>query len=246
MKKLEKDQLPKVIALGVLATGLLGYAGYTWLGSGGGGATPAVAAVPAPAEPVAGTPAKPEETNPALQLAAIHHEDPFRPIFAELLPAPAKPAAPPAPAKPAAAPAPPKPEVKPTPPPPTMVDIFEGPAMEALPGVRAATRLEQAAAGRPDPTALQGPAPKPAPAPAPKPAAAPPPPPPAVVVTGILEGDDNVAILKWNDSHRQVVRVGDRLDGGYVVKAIRTDAVVVTRGSHQWTVRLGSDQPAGN
>jgi hypothetical protein len=67
-----------------------------------------------------------------------------------------------------------------------------------------------------------------------------------VVVTGILEGGENVAILKWDDSHRQVVRVSDHLQGGYVIKAIHTDAVVVSRGSHQWTVRLGADRPEAN
>jgi hypothetical protein len=240
MKKLEKDQLPKAIAVGLLATGLLGFAGYTWLG-GGGEATPAVVSPPTPAQPLPGAQTEPVATNPVLQLAAIHHEDPFRPIFAEALPA--KPAAPaPPPPKPVALPPAPKPAAKPA---PTMVDIFEGPAMEALPGVRAVSRVEQAAAGRQAPSVLEGTAPKPAAQPA-KPVAEPPPPPPAVAVTGILEGDENVAILKWNDAHRQVVRVGDRLDGGYVIKAIRTDAVVVTRGPHQWVVRLGSDRPAGN
>ena len=60
------------------------------------------------------------------------------------------------------------------------------------------------------------------------------------VVTGILEGDDNVAILKWTDSQRQVVRVGDHLDGGYTVKAIRADGVLVAHGSHEWLMRLGN------
>jgi hypothetical protein len=62
-----------------------------------------------------------------------------------------------------------------------------------------------------------------------------------VVVTGILEGQENVAILKWSDTQRQVVRAGDRLEGGYVVKEIRSDAVVLTLGSHQWVVGLGNN-----
>jgi hypothetical protein len=65
-------------------------------------------------------------------------------------------------------------------------------------------------------------------------------------VTGILEGDERVAIVKWSDEHRQVVRQGDRLDGGFVVKAIRPDAVVLARGSFQWTARLGAAKPAAN
>jgi hypothetical protein len=60
-----------------------------------------------------------------------------------------------------------------------------------------------------------------------------------VLVTGIIEGREDVAILKWPDTHGQVVRAGDHLAGGCVVKAIRSDAVVLARGAHEWVVRLG-------
>jgi hypothetical protein len=240
MKPIEKDQLPKIIAVGVVATGVLGFAAYSWLGGSGSG-TPAVAATNAttqaqPPEPVVG----PKASIPALQLAEIYHQDPFKPAFGP------ETAPPPAPPKPAPAPAPARPPAEPKPTPVGAPgDSFNGPAMEALPAVVKVSEVTDAAAGRPAPP----PAPKPEaarPAPAAKPAPPPAAPPPPVVITGILEGDDNVAILKWSDDHRQVVRVGDKLDGGYVVKAIRTDAVVVAHKNTTWTIRLGGDKPVAN
>jgi hypothetical protein len=62
---------------------------------------------------------------------------------------------------------------------------------------------------------------------------------PSLLVTGIIQGQEDVAILKWPDSRGQVVSVGDHLAGGSQVKAIRSDAVVVTMGAHEWVVRLG-------
>jgi hypothetical protein len=235
MKKLEKEQLPKVIALGVMSAGLLGYAAYTCMG-GRGGAARAVAATPHTAPTAAATPtADAQPSNPALQLAAIDHQDPFKPAI-NFETGPTK--TPPAAAKPAEQPAPPQTGAKPplTP----LKDTFDGPVMEGPAGTppRLATAAE--VLRQDDPA-------KPPSAPAPVKAAPPAPPsPPAIVVTGILEGDDNVAIVKWSDEHRQVVRLGDRLDGGFVVKAIRPDAVVLARGSFQWTARLGAAKPAAN
>ena len=60
-------------------------------------------------------------------------------------------------------------------------------------------------------------------------------------MTGIIEGQENVAILNWPGSRGQVVRTGDRLNGGYVVKEIRSDAVVLVLGANQWVVRLGAE-----
>jgi hypothetical protein len=116
---------------------------------------------------------------------------------------------------------------------PALPDVLNGPAMDGLPGVAvtppAAQKPPSNGVARPATAQVRPPAPA---VPAP----------PAVVVTGILEGDDNVAILKWTDSQRQVVRVGDHLDGGYTVKAIRTDGVLVTHGSHEWLMRLGNSK----
>jgi hypothetical protein len=64
---------------------------------------------------------------------------------------------------------------------------------------------------------------------------------PAVLVTGIIQGQEDVAILKWPDAHGQVVSVGDHLAGGYHVKAIQSDAVVLAMGAHEWVVRLGGE-----
>jgi hypothetical protein len=234
MKKLEKEHLPKVIAVGALAAGLLGYAGYAWLGHGSGDPTPPAAA--ATAHPLASTPVPkaPSAVDKVLALPPIDHENPFIPtITADSGPAPHPPQ--PAAAKPAS-----KPHGA------TMIaslpDTLKGPAMDSLPGL---------------PPVLAGPAPSPAPAPAAKPAASPsphaaahaaakpaPPKPPAVLVTGILAGQENVAILKWSDTQRQVVRVGDHLDGGYVVKSIRPDAVILALGNSQWVMRLGTASKA--
>src|SRR5260370_32707845 len=80
MKKLEKEQLPKVIALGAMATGLLGYAGYSWLGHGGAGA-PAAAAPAHPAVPKLPVTAALAPNDPLLALAPIEHDNPFVPAF---------------------------------------------------------------------------------------------------------------------------------------------------------------------
>ena len=71
MKKLEKEQLPKVIALGVMTVALLGYASFALLGHGGAPATPAAAATRhlAAAKPAA--PAAPNPVDKALALASI-------------------------------------------------------------------------------------------------------------------------------------------------------------------------------
>src|SRR5215212_2503853 len=103
MKKLEKEQLPKVIALSVMSAGLLGYAAYSFTG-GPGGAARAVAATPHPAATEATPPPADASTstNPVLQLAAIDHEDPFKPTISfETGPTKAPPAAAKAPEKPA-------------------------------------------------------------------------------------------------------------------------------------------------
>jgi hypothetical protein len=236
MKNLDKSQMPKLIALGVVAAGLFGYVVYSMFGNST--PTPAVAATP-PAALLPPTDAATQPENPVLQLAAIHHPDPFKPAFEPQTAPP-----PPAP-KPAAKPPAPKPATKPQLAAASALrDEFDSPPMDALPAFVKVTELGPSAPSQPPAPPKPAPAPKPAAKPAPAPA--PPPSPPAVVVTGILEGDENVAILKWNDSHRQVVRVGDRLDGGYVIKTIRPEAVVVARGKHQWTVRLGAERPESN
>jgi hypothetical protein len=239
MKKLEKEQLPKVVALGVTVTGLLAYACYSWLGNGSGSAK--AAADPATAGPAPTPPVKMAQTPPVqnlgIPLPPLDNPDPFRPaVLTGTGTPPPAPAAPPP--KPAAA-APGKPSGGDKPPAPVktaaLPDVLNGPAMDGLPAVS----VPPVPALKPQPEGGAQPAPAAAKA---RPAAPAPPTAPAVVVTGILEGDDNVAILKWTDAQRQVVRVGDRLDGGYTVKAIRPDGVLLTLGSHQWLMRLGSSK----
>jgi hypothetical protein len=240
MKKIEKEQLPKVIAIAVMAAGLLGYAAYSWLGHGGGGA-PAAASLAHPAArkpPVTATPAP---NDPLLALAPIEHENPFVPAFQASSAAPRPPAAKPA-AKPVSNPAPPKPAAAPVTKIAALPDMLKGPAMDGDPGVALPT---PAPAAKPAVKAQPagGAAPKPAsgaaiPA---KPARVEGPKAPTVLVTGIIQGQEDVAILKWPDTHGQVVSVGDHLAGGYQVKAIRSDAVVVSMGAHEWVVRLGDE-----
>jgi type IV pilus biogenesis protein PilP len=233
MRKLEKEQLPKVIAFGVLSAVLLGYTGYTWLGHGGGPAAPAAAATPHLAAPKPTAPPAPTAADKVLALPPINHDNPFQPtILANSAVAPPS----------SAAPKPPPPAAKPKGAQQlaSLPETLNGPSMDSLPGL---------------PPVVGGPGPVTAPASPSKPAvsapstpsahaaarpAPAPPKPPAMVVTGILEGQENVAILKWSDTQRQVVRVGDRLDGGYVVKAIRADAVVLSLGNSTWVMRLGT------
>jgi hypothetical protein len=248
MKKLEKEQLPKVIALGAMATGLLGYAGYSWLGHGGAGA-PAAAALAHPVVPKPPVAPAPASNDPVLALAPIDHENPFVPAFRATTTAP-KPAAKPA-AKPASPPAPPKVSAAPGKAIASVPDLLKGPAMDgdpgiALPALRAAPPPP---APHPKAPAVRGGVSHPAatvvtpakPAARVKPAPPEGPRAPVVLVTGILEGQEDVAILKWPDTHGQVVRAGDHLAGGYVVKAIRSDAVVLALGTHEWVVRLGDE-----
>jgi type IV pilus biogenesis protein PilP len=233
MRKLEKEQLPKVIAFGVLSAVLLGYTGYTWLGHGGGQATPAAAATPHPAVPKPTAPPAPSAADKVLALPPINHDNPFQPaILADSAVAPPSPPA----SKPPSPAAKPKGAQQLA----SLPDTLNGPAMDGLPGL-------PPIGGGPGPGAAPTPPSKPAVSSSSSPSArvvarpAPAPPkPPAMVVTGILEGQENVAILKWSDTQRQVVRVGDRLDGGYVVKAIRADAVVLSLGNSTWVMRLGT------
>ena len=237
MKKLDKEHLPKVIALGVMGTGLLGYAAWSWLGHGGGAAAPAAASMPHAATATRPD-AAPRANDPVLALAPINHENPFVPSFQATSAAPS----PPKPAIPAAAkPAPPKASATPGKASASLPDMITGPAMDSLPGIA----FSFPGPGAPFPAKAQAPqraVPQPAkPAPAAKPARTEGPRPPAAVVTGIIEGQENVAILNWPGSRGQVVRTGDRLNGGYVVKEIRSDAVVLVLGASRWVVRLGAE-----
>ena len=241
MKKLEKEQLPKVIALGVMATGLLGYAGYFWLARGGA-ATPAVASTPHPAVPKPSAVPQRAPNDPVMALAPIDHANPFVPAFTatSTAPAPPKPAAKPA-AKPASKPAPAKPSAAPGVMMARLPDQFNGPALDGDPGGAVPPPPVVPPVGKapaPHAVAAQPGKVKPTPAAKPRPPAGPRP--PAVTVTGIIEGQEDVAILKWQDARGQVVRAGDHLTGGYVVKAIRSDAVVLALGAHEWVARLGA------
>jgi hypothetical protein len=66
---------------------------------------------------------------------------------------------------------------------------------------------------------------------------------PTLTLTGVIQGDPSVAILRGvNDQERQVVRVNDRVAGRYVVKSITPDGIVLASAGPQadrWFLPLG-------
>jgi len=62
---------------------------------------------------------------------------------------------------------------------------------------------------------------------------------PQFVLTGIIKGDINVAIIRVGSSGRHIVREGQMIDGNYRVRAIKRGGVVLTRGSHSIYLKLG-------
>jgi len=62
---------------------------------------------------------------------------------------------------------------------------------------------------------------------------------PQFVLTGIIQGVTDVAIIRAGDSGRHIVRVGQLIDGKYFVKFIGRDRVVLTQGTRSIDLRLG-------
>lgn len=70
---------------------------------------------------------------------------------------------------------------------------------------------------------------------------------PSLVLTGIIQGEPSVAILRGaTDEERQVVRVNDRVAGRYVVKSITTEGVLLAAvggtESDRWFLPLGGEK----
>jgi hypothetical protein len=62
---------------------------------------------------------------------------------------------------------------------------------------------------------------------------------PQFVLTGVIQGATNVAIIRAGDSARHIVKVGQLIDGKYFVKFIGRDRVVLTHGVRSIDLRLG-------
>jgi hypothetical protein len=219
--KLEKKQIPLFVGLCVVTAGTLGYAGYSLMGGAApkpaeAGTTTDAAAAPAPV------------LDPQAQAAAaglpplepFARADPFRPAFASVLTG-----GPPPPSRPA------KPE-------PPAVRVAERVAPAALPPVPDFSSMPWS---QPAPVAVRATAsPQPVIRPAARMVEPPSAPPvrPALTLTGIIEGENPVAILRLSDAQRQVVQEKDRVAGDYVVDEIASNEVVLVSSRDRWKLTL--------
>lgn len=69
---------------------------------------------------------------------------------------------------------------------------------------------------------------------------------PAITLTGVIQGDPSVAILRGaSDRERHVVRVNDRIAGRYVVKSITPEGILLASsgpGADRWFLPLGEGE----
>jgi hypothetical protein len=256
MKKLEKKQIPAVAALVLVTVGAVGYTVYSLLGVSKPAANSTTAEDPGgpaygpggtgPLDPVTGQPsATPNKQLAQLQgVPASFKTDPFNPAVV-----------PPAPEDPSrraeklgrklgeafgrgmaelskglnsafgsgntnAPSLPPAGEWTPT----------------ALRDFATSEGLADETAGGPGPSVAAAPAPAPAPAPLVR---------PTLTLTGVIEGDNSVAILRGNQDERHFVSVNDRVAGRYVVKSISSDGVLLSASGPQpdrWFLPLGGEK----
>lgn len=59
-------------------------------------------------------------------------------------------------------------------------------------------------------------------------------------LTGVIEGAQNVAIIRGGDGKRYIVREGQTIDGKCTVSSITRAGVKISRGGTTYTLRLGS------
>ncbi len=62
---------------------------------------------------------------------------------------------------------------------------------------------------------------------------------PPFVMTGVIRGSENVAIIKAGDSERYVVKKGQRIGGSYVVESVTSDGAVLVNQNRRIHVKLG-------
>ncbi|HEY3411484.1 MAG TPA: hypothetical protein VGM51_00355 [Armatimonadota bacterium] len=75
-------------------------------------------------------------------------------------------------------------------------------------------------------------------------AAAPVAPPMPYVLSGVVQGNPDVAVLKHFDGSRRIARVGDILDPKFRLVAIQETTVVLEGGGEKKTLRLDGETPA--
>jgi len=212
--KLDKKQVPLFVGLCVVTLVMLGYAAFSVLG---GSRTQPAAAETTPAVAANPTLEAPEAAKPALPtLAPTFRPDPFKPVLtAEMAARPSAPAV--------IQPRPVKVAVRET------MPLLPPPALDPAPWTPPA----------PPAVVQKAPAVKVTPA-APTVNTAVAPAKPSFTLTGILEGENRVAILRLSDTQRQVVQEKDHVGDQYVVDEITPNAVVLVSGTERW--RLFLDQ----
>lgn len=67
---------------------------------------------------------------------------------------------------------------------------------------------------------------------------------PYFVLTGVIRGAENVAIIRTDNSERYVVKQGQFINGRYKVLSVTADGVVLACGSHRIQLKLGGVQNA--
>ncbi len=63
-------------------------------------------------------------------------------------------------------------------------------------------------------------------------------------LTGVVRGDQNVAILRTSDGGRYIVKQNESVNGRYKVLMVTDDAVVLSDGGRRIYVKLGGEQNA--
>jgi hypothetical protein len=69
-------------------------------------------------------------------------------------------------------------------------------------------------------------------------------PPMPYVLSGIVQGNPDVAVLRHYDGSRRIARLGDELDSKFRLVAIQESTVVLEGAGEKKTLRLGGDVPA--
>lgn len=239
LDKLDPKETPKLVALGVVCLGVVGYGLYSFLGTPPPPPPPAkddkAKANPVPENPVAG-----------MQLPPTYRADPFKPAVNPVAPdgAPPAPVASKAAGAGAGMRAGAAPQVTIAEPRRRRAALFaeewprftvpvDGPGMTPLQQARAGIGTDPGATGAGSPAAGA-------------PAAAPAPPAivrPAVVVTGILSVDTaDIALLEVSTDkgvEKRVVHVGDEVGNRYQVRKIVATGVHFARGKDTFFVALG-------
>lgn len=217
MKKLDKKQVPQVIALAVLACAVFGWFAIRLFAPTSAGAHSPAASATTPAASTAAAAVASADVSAKVAPPGPNLRDPFVPAISG---APG----------PAPAPAPVHTPVAATPAVVKPVKVASLPPV--VPIVPALPPNTSAAWVRETPTA---------PAVAPLAVVIPP---PNWTVTGVLaSGSEHVAILRNGDA-RRFVKKGDGVDGLFVVSAVTSDSVTLRHGSRQFVLPLGGGKIA--